>query len=611
MSISFQLPTARRAASTFFAIAAVGAFAPVQAAPPAQSFAVRDVRVFDGERVLPSANVVVRDGLIVAVGATAAIPAGLDVVDGHGKTLLPGLIDAHTHSFGNARRDAIRFGVTTELDMFGDWHQIAAARAVRERIAPTDLADLWSAGTLATAPHGHGTEYGFSIPTLTTPAEAAPFVAARLAEGSDYVKIILEDGSAYGHPLPTLDAPTVDALVAAAHAAHRLAVAHVATEAEADTAIAAHVDGLAHVFVDRVASPAFIARAKSSGAFVVATLSVAASTSAAEVGRRLADDPRMAPWLSAGQRDGLRAAFPAAWQNRDFLANATASVRALQAAGVPILAGTDAGNPGTAHGASLHGELALLVAAGLSPQQALAAATAEPARRFGLADRGRIAAGQRADLVLVDGDPTHDIEATRAIAAIWKNGAPVDRALAADELAGPAGAALAGGGRISDFDDGAIAVRFGQNWSVTTDALIGGKSVATQAWTAGGADGSRGAMRVAGTIDAASPFPWAGTLFMPGAQAFAAVDLSEKKALVFKVRSVGDGRGMTAMWFSGAPSNRQPSMVRFATTGEWTAVRIALDRFVGADPTRTRAIAITAGAPAGDFAFEIDDVGFE
>jgi len=78
-------------------------------------------------------------------------------------------------------------------------------------------------------------------------------------------------------------------------------------------------------------------------------------------------------------------------------------------------------------GASLHRELELLVRCGISPAQALAAATAEPARVFGLADRGRVAAGQRADLVLVSGDPLTDITATRAIERIWRGGIPCDR----------------------------------------------------------------------------------------------------------------------------------------------------------------------------------------
>jgi imidazolonepropionase-like amidohydrolase len=134
----------------------------------------------------------------------------------------------------------------------------------------------------------------------------------------------------------------------------------------------------------------------------------------------------MRPYLTPEQRRSLEHT-PGSKLVMFSIDRALASVRALHAGGVEILAGSDAPNPGTAHGASLHHELELLVRAGLTPTEALRAATSAPARRFGLADRGRIAPGQRADLLLVAGDPTADIRATRAIERIWKNGAPVER----------------------------------------------------------------------------------------------------------------------------------------------------------------------------------------
>jgi imidazolonepropionase-like amidohydrolase len=99
-------------------------------------------------------------------------------------------------------------------------------------------------------------------------------------------------------------------------------------------------------------------------------------------------------------------------------------------AGVPILAGTDANQAPSApasppYGTSLHHELGLLVDAGLSAVDALRSATVLPARHFGLSDRGVIAAGKRADLVLVDGDPLQDISAVSKIAAVWCAGVPV------------------------------------------------------------------------------------------------------------------------------------------------------------------------------------------
>jgi imidazolonepropionase-like amidohydrolase len=100
----------------------------------------------------------------------------------------------------------------------------------------------------------------------------------------------------------------------------------------------------------------------------------------------------------------------------------------LMQAHVPILAGTDAGAlTGLPYGASLHGELKLLVDDGMSPVEALAAATSAPARAFHFRDRGLIRPGLRADLVLVEGDPTHDILATRNIVAVWKKGVRIER----------------------------------------------------------------------------------------------------------------------------------------------------------------------------------------
>jgi imidazolonepropionase-like amidohydrolase len=94
---------------------------------------------------------------------------------------------------------------------------------------------------------------------------------------------------------------------------------------------------------------------------------------------------------------------------------------------VPILAGTDAPSPGQTYGASIHGELQLLVGVGLTPIQALTAATAAGARAFRLTDRGRIREGLRADLVLVDGDPTINTLDTRRIVVVWKRGTVVER----------------------------------------------------------------------------------------------------------------------------------------------------------------------------------------
>jgi imidazolonepropionase-like amidohydrolase len=394
------------------------------------SFAIRDVRLFDGARRIERTTVVVREGRIETIGRRARIPAGMKSIDGSGRTLLPGLVDAHVHVFPGAQADALRFGVTAELDMFNLTHEFARWRAQRESLARTVEADSWTAGTGVSAPGGHpsGTMPGSQgIPTLATASEAAGFVAARVAEGSDYVKIILEDNSflAPGHPIPALTRESVCAAVAAAHALRKLAIVHAGRMRDARIAIECGADGLAHLFSDEVADPAFIALARSRRIFVVTTLSVVAAGSGLALTGDLYSEPAMALRLSEGQKRFLAAGFFGPVRPRGIEA-ALRSALLLHRAGVPLLAGSDAPNPGAPHGAGMHAELRLLARAGLPPMDALRAATSVPARVFGLPGRGCIARGCRADLLLVRGDPTRDIAATSAIERVWKNGFEVD-----------------------------------------------------------------------------------------------------------------------------------------------------------------------------------------
>src|SRR5690606_27950577 len=150
------------------------------------------------------------DGRIESVGQPPALD-GLHVVEGQGRTLLPGLIDVHTHSWGDARRDALRFGVSVELDMHGDWHRLPALKAHRESLARVDQADLWAAGAALTVPGGHGTQYGLEIQSITENTDIPAFVAARVGEGSDFIKLIIEDLGVYVGTArwPTLDAHQV------------------------------------------------------------------------------------------------------------------------------------------------------------------------------------------------------------------------------------------------------------------------------------------------------------------------------------------------------------------------------------------------------------------
>lgn len=550
------------------------------------STAVRHVRVFDGERVLPDTTVVIRNGLIESIGA--GVPDDAEVIEGEGRTLLPGLIDSHVHAWADARRDALRFGVTTELDMFTDHALLADARAERASLARTDRADLWSAGTLATSPGGHGTEYGLEVPPVSNAAQAPEWVAARKAEGSDYIKIVREDLRVYSGHTPTLDSATSAAVIDAAHAQGLKAVVHASAKVFAAESLRDGADGLVHVFQDEVADDQIIEAARDR--FVVPTLTVIAGFA----GEPLTEDPRLSPFLTAAQKQ-TRAAHLAVGpkSNPIIIANARESVRRLHAAGVVLLAGTDAPNPHTAHGASLHEELEQLTGAGLSPLEALVAATSAPARVFSLGDRGRIAAGLRADLVLVEGDPTRDITATRAIVTIFKNGHVIDRSIDAPTPAAPIKSGL-----VSDFEVDLSANR-GMQWLPTSDRMAGGKSTTSIKQL-------DGAMRIAGEIVPGGAWPWAGVMLSPTPTAMKAVDAAAMTELVFRAR--GDGREYNVMLFSGAQVQSAPVMVRITPAAEWSEHRVAFASFAGADLGQLRGIGLTAGLPAGAFQLDIDSV---
>jgi imidazolonepropionase-like amidohydrolase len=588
------------------------AAAPQNPAAGSDLTAIRNVRVFDGGRVVSNATVVIRDGLIAAVGTNVAVPDGARVVDGAGRTLLPGFIDSHTHTIAPAvLENALVFGVTTQLDMFTVSSLATQLRAEQAAGRAASRADLLSSGTVATAPRGHGTQYGVAIPTISSPDSADAFVRARVAEGSDYIKIIVDDFSVYGRKIPTLDEATMRALVAAAHKHGKLAVVHVSTLATARQAVAAGADGLVHIWMDSLPDDALVAEMVRRNTFVVPTLTVRESVAGVATGASLLADERIAPMLGPEERAQLKGHFPAPPSGASF-APSKAALAKLARGGVRILAGTDAPNPGTAHGASMHRELELLVEAGLTPTAALAAATAAPAEAFGLRDRGRVEPGRRADLVLVDGDPTTDIRATRAIVQVWKAGVSYDRAAYRARVAAQLESAaktsaptIAAGGTISDFDAGTTTTAFGTSWVQTTDAMMGGKSTASMRVIAGGAAGTSHALEVSGEIEASLPFAWGGAMFFPGTPPMTPTNLSASKGIRFHARGDGKTYRVLLFWRGGGQA---PSTRTFTAGPEWQELSFPWSDFRGSDGSDVMGIAIVGGPAAGPYRLLIDQV---
>ncbi|MFD4668134.1 amidohydrolase family protein [Lentzea sp. NPDC058450] len=301
-------------------------------------------------------------------------------------TVLPGLIDAHVHTSGRADLEKLaHWGVTTGLDM-GSWPR----EFVDEMRGQKGVARIRSATIPAVGKGGHHAQMpGFPAEGIvTSPDEARAFVERRVADGADFIKIVTEAAPPEG-----MDQPTVNALVQAAHDHGLLVVAHSVTTGAFRVAVEARVDISTHAPLDAVLDDDTIAGMREIGMVSVPTLTMMEGTAK----------------LLAGL--GFR------------YEHARDTVTRLRDAGVEVLAGTDANSaPGAPfapeHGESMHHELELLVAAGLTPAEALRAATELPARVFGLT-------GIEDDRVEVDGDPTVDITATRAITGVWIAGVRV------------------------------------------------------------------------------------------------------------------------------------------------------------------------------------------
>jgi imidazolonepropionase-like amidohydrolase len=353
-----------------------------------EAIAITNVKVFDGNTLTDERTVVIDHGVI-----SDATTAGT-TVDGQHGTLLPGFIDSHVHLMNVAELEHGTYWGSTTMFETGS-PAMALTNSLRHR---QGLADIRGSGNPASAPGGmQTTRMGMpDASAVTGPADADRFVAERVAEGADYIKVIVEDPHRMG--AAALDVATIAALVEAVHQARLKVIAHVTTIAALINAADAGVDILTHAPLDAGVDDNLASSLATRGIVSVPTLTMMRSV--ATHGATI-----------------------------DY-AHARATVTAFHRAGVTILAGTDANTAPASpaqiqHGEALHDELGLLVEAGLTPVEALRSATVVPAAFFGFTDRGVIEAGRRADLLLIDGDPTQDIAATRAIRSVWVSGVQV------------------------------------------------------------------------------------------------------------------------------------------------------------------------------------------
>jgi hypothetical protein len=460
MRANFDKRTAWLATPCILALLACTAAARAMQLPTRETVVITDVTVVDveGGHSTGPRTVLVDDGRIVSIEAPqdAHIPSSAQRVDGHGRFLIPGLVDMHVHLFNlSSHRPPndwsfplyVANGITGVREMRGDAPSMVLVNRWRKAL---EGGELIAPRILAAGISVHG----------SSPDDAAHQVDAAADAGADFIKVFSDVpasnwrailAAAHGRSLPVVGHVPAGVPLLVAAAAGQRSNEHLMQAYEACSSIEAQllqqrrdIDG------DALTERRDTQEARTLNAFdpaicrgiarsLVVTGQVQVPTPV------LADEDSMGKSGSPGtdpRRQFLRADERMRWQR--FVASYTAQDAALaklrwpiahqivsfmHQAGVPIMAGTDSPMPGVYPGFALHEEMELLVESGLTPREALYSATLEPARFLGIADTsGSVAVGKRADLVLLDADPTRDIHNARRINAVLLDGRLLRRA---------------------------------------------------------------------------------------------------------------------------------------------------------------------------------------
>jgi imidazolonepropionase-like amidohydrolase len=387
------------------------------------AFLLTGVSLFDGtgSAAVPNQAIAVEGRRIAWMGPQSDAPsfAPEKVFDGQGGTVIPGMINCHTHVANDGEGDlfaqvqsdslpistirgvknlqlALMSGVTSVRDCgAADNLAIELSKAVEEGMIPGPR--IRAAGRVITMTGGHGHFIGRQA---DGPVGTAQATRAEIAGGAHFIKVMATGGVLTKGVHPNQTALQLDELTAVAREAHnagRRVASHAIGGQGIKNALKAGIDSIEHGFYLDDES---LEMAVSQGTFLVPTLIAV---------NRIVDNPDKIPaWVVE------KAESESGHHRESFLA----AVRS----GMKIAAGTDAGTPFNPHG-ELPTELELMVEYGLSPTEALVAATRNAAENIDLLHEvGTLETGKLADLVLVNGDPTTDISAARDVVMVVKEG---------------------------------------------------------------------------------------------------------------------------------------------------------------------------------------------
>jgi imidazolonepropionase-like amidohydrolase len=415
------------------AVALLSVNAPAQ--QPATT-AFTGARVIDGTDKAPieNATIVVRGGKVVAVGpaASVTVPAGAQRVPLAGKTVIPGLINAHGHvgntvgmeqghySAENVARDLktyAAYGITTVFSLGDDQAAGFAARDA-QRTPSLNHARLFVAGPVL-APK--------------SPADAVTLVDEDAALKVDIVKIRVDDNLG---ATPKMAPAIYKAVIDEAHKKGLRVAVHLFYLEDAKAVLDAGADFIAHSVRDVAVDDALIAMLKRRNVCYCPTLTREISTFVYESTPSWFSDPLFLKHADMAAVEALKqparqqamAASKSAQRYKAGLEVANRNLKKLADAGVTIAMGTDTGPPARFQGYFELMELEMMARAGLTPKQVLASATRDAARCMKLdAELGTLEPNKWADFVALDGDPLSDISNIRKINSVWIAGNRVQR----------------------------------------------------------------------------------------------------------------------------------------------------------------------------------------